>query len=108
MLAGVGKESVAFNVGVEGGDRKKSIFVGAGYYFIEANAFPSQFIDSDLLEGVTNRKGVGVYGSRQLFKNTDVNVTLYGSDAIETAPEFAESIENSERIRWILDLVYKF
>lgn len=108
MLSGVGKESAAFNVGLEGGDKKTSVLVGAGYYHIEANAFPSQFIDSDLLDGFTNRQGPVVYGSRQLFKNTDFNVTVYSSDAIETAPEFAESVQNSERIRWILDIVGKF
>jgi hypothetical protein len=108
ILQGVGKESTAFNLGIEGGDKKKYVKIGGAYYFVEANAFPSQFIDSDLLEGHTNRKGFLVYGSRQLFKSTDFNFAVYGSDAIETTPGFAESVKDSERTRVILDLVYKF
>jgi hypothetical protein len=108
LVAGVGQESVAFNVGLEGGDKKKYVHVGVAFYHIEANAFPSQFTDSDLLDGVTNRQGPMVYASRQLFKNTDLNLQVTASDAIETAPGFAESIANSERIRWALDVVGKF
>jgi hypothetical protein len=108
VFTGVGKESVAFNVGLEGGDKKKYVHAGAAFYHIEANAFPSQFIDSDLLEGFTNRQGTMLYLGRQIFNNTDFNVTVLASDAIETAPEFAESIVNSERLRWILDVVGRF
>jgi hypothetical protein len=94
---------------VEGGDKKKYINLGAAYFYIEANAFPSQFIDSDLFDGRTNRKGLCVYGSRQLLEGTDFNFKVFGSDAIETElPAFEESVEGSERVRVQIDLVYKF
>ena len=93
---------------MEGGSKTKSIKLGGGYYFIEANAFPSQFIDSDLFDGVTNRKGVLVYLSRHILDGTDFNVQAFLSDAIETARAFAGSVEGSERTRVQVDVVYTF
>ena len=49
-------------VGVELGDKKKYAQVGAGYAHLEANAFPSMFVESDLYDGQTNREGWLVYG----------------------------------------------
>ena len=108
LFPGVGKESIGYNFGIEGGDKKKVVRIGGCYYYLEANAFPSQFIDSDLLEGHTNRKGSMVYLTRYLFKGVDFKFTGLASDAIETSSDFAESVRNSERVRFILDLVYKF
>ncbi|UCG52802.1 MAG: putative porin [Candidatus Latescibacterota bacterium] len=105
----VGKENMAYNFGVEVGDKKKTIKFGVAWYHVEANAFPSQFIDSDLLDGHTNRKGVMVYGDRQVFKGTDFGFKLFASDAIkDDLPGFEDSVENSERTRLQVDLVYKF
>ena len=112
MFPGVGKESVAYNVGIEGGDKKKWIKLGTAWYHIEANAFPSQFIDSDFLDGHTNRQGLLVYFQRRVLKNTDFNLQLFGSDAIESDDRddngLDPSVENSERVRLQVDLVYKF
>ena len=104
----VGKENIAYNVGVEGGDKKKSVQLGVAYYHIEANAFPSQYIDSDLLDGYTNRRGLLVYGARQLMKSADFKVQLFLSDAIATDVGFEDSVRGSERTRIQVDLVYKF
>jgi hypothetical protein len=105
----VGKENTAYNAGIEAGDKKEYAMVGIAYYYIEANAFPSQFIDSDLFDGHTNRKGGLVYGSRQLLKNADFNIKIMQSDAIKTdLPAFENSVKNSKRTRLQADVVYKF
>jgi hypothetical protein len=104
-----GEEKTAYNIGIEGGNKKKYVSLGIAYYLIEANAFPSQFIDSDLFDGRTNRKGIMAYGSRQLLKGTDFNIKVFASDAIETdLPLYEESVKGSKRIRVQIDLVHKF
>ena len=108
MFPDVGKESVAYNFGMEGGDKKKFIKIGGAYYYVEANAFPSQFIDSDLLEGHTNRRGPMIYLTRYVLKGVDFKFTGLVLDAIETSSDFAVSVKNSERARFIFDLVYNF
>jgi hypothetical protein len=109
MFAGVTKENIAYNAGLEGGDKKKAVTLGIAYYFIEANAFPSQFIDSDLFDGRTNRKGIAAYGSRQIWKGTDFKITWFNSNAIEQElPAFEDSVAKSKRTRIQIDLVYKF
>ena len=42
------------------------------------------------------------------MKSTDVDVQLFGSNAIETDPAFSDSVKDSERTRLQVDLVYKF
>jgi hypothetical protein len=108
MYPGVGKESVAYNFGIQGGDKKKIVKLGGSYFYIEANANASQFIDSDLLDGRTNRKGVLIYLSRALFGGVDFNFSGFASDAIETDPDFSASVKGSERSRLMFDLVYAF
>jgi hypothetical protein len=105
---GIGKENVAYSIGGVIGDKKKNVRVGAGYYAIEANAFPSQFIDSDILDGVTNRKGFLVAASRQVWPKSDLNVTVLNSAPVNEDTMFANSIKASKRTRLQVDLVYKF
>jgi hypothetical protein len=104
----IDKEGVAFNAGLELGHKKKSILLGIAYFHIEANAFPSQFIDSDLLDGRTNRKGGLLYVKRRILSGTDFNVQLFRSAAIEEGNVFVNSVENSTRTRLQVDLVYNF
>jgi hypothetical protein len=105
---GVGKNDIAYNFGLEGGNKKKLMLLGAAWFYIEANAFPSQFIDSDFLDGRTNRKGLLIYFNKQVLKNTDFNIQLFGSDAISVETGLEESVKNSERVRLQVDLLYKF
>ncbi len=105
---GVEKNSIAYNIGLEGGAKKKALLLGAGWYHIEANAFPSQFIDSDLLDGYTNREGLLIYLSKTIMKSTDFNVQFFNSDAIATDPGLEGSVENSDRNRLQVDILYKF
>ncbi len=105
----VDKAAVAYSAGIEGGDRKKNVELGVAYYHIEANAFPSQFIDSDLFDGRTNRQGVLVYGERQILEGTVFGFKLFNSDAIEKdLPAFTKSVDGSKRTRLQVDLVYSF
>ena len=108
MYDGVGKNSTAYNFGIEAGAKKKALLGGIGWYHIEANAFPSQFIDSDLLDGYTNRKGLFFFLAKTVMKNTDLGLQFFRSDAIETGGDFAESVENSKRNRLQIDMLYKF
>lgn len=104
-----GSESLAWSLGLDVGDKRHLVQLGIAYLWMEANAFPSQYIDSNFLDGITNRRGLAFYGSRQILPNTDLNVTLFVSDAIEDAlPDFSESVDGSERLRLLTDLVVAF
>jgi hypothetical protein len=104
-----GSEDTGWGLGVEVGDKKKYVMLGVGYYHLEANFWPSQFNDSDLFDGVTNREGWTLYGARQILPNTELNVTLFVSDDIRSSlPGFATSAANAERVRLQTDLVVKF
>ncbi len=108
-LYNAGDADTAWGTGFEIGNKKKWVKLGFGYYHIEANAFPSQFIDSDLFDGRTNREGPVVYASRQIMKNTDANLTMFFSDVIDNDIEPAsEAVKDSDRIRIQADLVFKF
>lgn len=109
LFPGASDEDTAWGVGVEIGDKKEFAKLGLGYWHIEANAFPSMFIESDLFDGRTNREGFAVYGSRQVMENVDLNLTLFVSDEIEDhVPPFGASVANAERTRLQADLIFKF
>jgi hypothetical protein len=104
-------EDIGWGVGVEVGDKKKYVKLGGGYYHVEANFSPPQFTDSDLFDGYTNREGFVVYASRQLFANTDLNVTLFSGEEIEDDPAYNSLItdpDGAERFRLQTDVVVKF
>lgn len=103
-----GKESDAWNVAFEAGDKKKYAKLGIGWWHIEANAFPSMFVDSDLLDGRTNREGLMFYVSRQIMRNTDLNLTLFRSEEINDEITLLQSIKDAKRIRIQADMVFKF
>lgn len=110
--AGLDDEDIGWGAGVEVGDKKR-ILLGAGYYHVEANFSPGQFTDSDLFDGFTNREGFLVYAAREVFKNTELNLTLFSGDAIEDDPAFDLSVidpdaPSAERYRLQTDLVIKF
>ncbi len=82
---------------------------GAGYYALEANFWPAQFIDSDLTDGITNRDSWTLYVVRQLFPNTDLTLELFLSDEIEDdVPPFDESVADARRYRLRSDVQVKF
>ncbi len=77
LFPGAGKEDTAWGVGVEVGDSKEFVKLGAGYWSIQANSFPSMFIDSDFLDGRTNRQGWAFYGGKEILRNTELKLTLF-------------------------------
>jgi len=117
---GAGDEDVGWGLGVEVGDKKKYVMLGGGYYHLEANFSPAQFTDSDLFDGFTNREGFLVYLSRQLFANTDLNVTFFSGDVIDDGaafdlnanpvldPDDEDPFPSAERYRLQTDIVVKF
>jgi hypothetical protein len=88
--------------------------IGGGYYHVEANFSPAQFTDSDLFDGYTNREGFLVYLARELFPNTELNVTFFSGEEIEDDLAFdigaltGSTVESAERFRLQTDLVVKF
>jgi hypothetical protein len=105
----VGKNDLAWGIGGEIGDEKQWVKLGMGYWHLEANAFFSQFVDSDLFDGRTNRKGFAFYLSKQLMKNTEFALTAFWSRPIQTdLPEFENSVPKSNRVRIIADMKLKF
>jgi hypothetical protein len=85
------------------------VLLGAGYYELEADFWPSQFTESDLVDGFTNRKGWAFYVVRQLFTNTDLSLTLLRSFEIEDdQPTFDDSLVNAERFRLQTDVLVRF
>lgn len=109
LFPGVGQDGLAWNAGIEVGDKVQWVRLGATYYYIEANAFPSMYIDSDTLDGFTNRKGWAFTGTRQLFTNTDLALSLYSSRLMHSSlPAYAASVPGSQRIRLQADVEVKF
>lgn len=104
-----GDESLAWLVGFEVGDKEHVASLGAAYIHLEANAFPSQYVDSNLVDGETNREGLAFQGMRQILPNADFIVTLFLSDALDdTLPDFEDSVGGSERLRLQTDVVVGF
>lgn len=102
------EQDTGWGIGLEVGDKKKIAKLGFGYYALEADFFPSQFIDSDLFDGFTNRKGFTVYGSKQIWANTDLSVTFFMGDEIEDSALFSNSTVQADRMRLQTDLVVRF
>jgi hypothetical protein len=108
-----GDEDMGWGAGIEVGDKKNLVMIGGGYYHLEANFSPAQFTDSDLFDGFTNREGFLVYLSREVFKNTELNLTFFSGEEIQDDPEFDLSVvdpdvTSAERYRLQTDIVVKF
>jgi hypothetical protein len=108
IFGSAGKEDLGWGLGVEVGDKKKLVMLGVGYFHLEANFWPAQFTESDLLDGFTNRKGWAFYGVREVLPNTELSVQLFVSDPIDQAPAFATSASGADRVRLQTDLMVKF
>lgn len=102
-------EDTAWGVGVEVGSRSEVVLLGAGYWDIEANAWPSMFVDSNLFDGLTNRRGLAFYAARRILTHAEVQVRAFVSDEIEDAlPAFSASVPGAERVRLQADLSFQF
>ncbi len=107
-IPGEGEQDLGWGVALEVGDAKKVALLGVGFYQLEADFSPALYIDSDVTDGFTNREGWAFYGARQIFPNTELNLTLFMSDALENGPAFSTSVAGSERFRLQSDVVVKF
>jgi hypothetical protein len=105
---GAGKESLAWSAGLEIGDKKKWVQLGAAYFWIQANAVPAVFTDSDLFDGTTNSKGWAIYGAKQVLENTDLKFALFLKEPLDDDILHVPSVLNSDRIRVQTDVVVKF
>lgn len=102
-----GPKDTAWSVGLEVGDKKKNLKIGAGYFYVEADAVPSSLIDSDLFDGHTNAKGWAFYATRQLWTNTDLAFTAFMGNDID--PYIAVPNQSRyKRVRMQSDVKVKF
>ncbi len=116
----IDQENDAYGIGLEVGDKAKWLKLGVMWAHVEANSVVSIVTDSDMFDNTTNREGWLFYASRQLLANTDLNLEIFSSDAIEDtgASEgcgsgsacgvFVNSISNADRVRGRVDLEMKF
>jgi hypothetical protein len=108
VAPGAGEENDAWAAGIFVGDKSLLVRLGFAYYYIEANAFPSMFIDSDVLDGTPNREGYQVSIERELFKNVDLALRGTSIHRIKGGPQYANSGVGSDRLRGQADLIFKF
>jgi hypothetical protein len=105
---GMGKQGLAWLLGIQAGDKRKWVNAGFLYGSIQADAFPSQLIDSDLTEGRTNREGLSFWLVREVLRNTDLKLETFYGHEIETAPLFDVSTRDARRWRVRGDIEVKF
>jgi hypothetical protein len=109
LFPAAGPEDTGWGLGVEVGDKRHLAALGLGYYRLEANYWPAQFIDSDITDGFTNRTGWHLYGTREILPNTDFSVELLWSEPLrESLPDFERSVANSNRVRLRTDVTVRF
>jgi hypothetical protein len=75
----------------------------------QANFAPAQFVDSDLFDGYTNRRGWLVWLGRQLWPNTELALTCFKGDSIDDGATFASpDASSADRMRLQTDFIVKF
>ena len=108
-IFGAGSDANAWNTGLVVGDRTKYLEIGFDYLHVEANAFPSQFVESDWIDGKSNREAYVVWLTRRLFANTDLQALVSFGNAIDDSlPEYQNSVGKADRVRFQTDLNIAF
>lgn len=106
---GADSDGVAWNAGLVVGDRTKYLEIGFDYLYVQANAFPSQFVESDWIDGKTNHEAYVFWLTRRLFTNTDFQALVSLGNAIDDSlPTFSNSVRGSDRVRFQTDLSVAF
>ncbi|MCP5060539.1 MAG: hypothetical protein GY937_27910 [bacterium] len=103
-----GDEDMAYGLGVEVGDKRRVVRLKAGYFRVEANAWPARFVDSPLLAGRANQQVYVAQAVREVLQNTDLKLSLFVGDPVETGSAFNHSLLGSERILLQTDLIVRF
>lgn len=113
----VGANDTAYGFGVEAGDAKALLRVGLAWQHVEANAVPALYTDSDMFDGQTNREGWALYGSREIWSNTEFKLSLWDKVPIKTTASGAGTgpfnissgtDSQADRYRLQADLNFKF
>jgi hypothetical protein len=102
------EEDTAWGGGLEIGSPKNWAKLGVSYFHVEANSVVAQFIDSDLFDGLTNRRGWYLYASKRLAPGIEVKMEFFDSDSIKNDVGFATSVANADRKRFRTDLVFSY
>jgi len=112
-----GKEDLAWGVGLEVGRANGIAKLGFSYWWVEANAFPGQFIDGTFSDGLSNRKGFNLFAGREILDDTDLKVSFYMADVIDDGlldpdgnggTKTSYSVLDAERIRITADVIFHF
>lgn len=103
-----GREDDAWATGVFVGDEVRLVKLGFAWFHIEANAFPSMFLDSDILDGTPNREGYMATLERQLLDGVSLKLTGLSSKRIEGGLAHVNSGPGSDRLRGQADMVFEF
>jgi hypothetical protein len=108
-----GDEDTALGAGIEIGSSSQWVKLGFGYFEAEANSVIATFMDSDILDGRTNRKGFVLYGAKKIYDNTELRLTIFDSKEIEDAPIFGpafpfDTVTDSDRRRMQADVIFSF
>jgi hypothetical protein len=104
----VDEEDEALGLGFELGSSKKWVKLGVGYFRLEANSVIAQFTDSDLFDGLTNRRGWLLYASRRLAPGVELKLEFFDSDSIKNSTPFQTSVGNGDRKRFRTDIQFKY
>ncbi|MCP4004133.1 MAG: hypothetical protein GY725_08065 [bacterium] len=103
------KDEDAYSFGFETGNKKKWGKIGIGYFYAETNSLIANFIDSDVLDSNTNRKGIMVYASKRLGNHVVLKLTYFDSDEISAGVgSGSNSLDGADRKRLNSDIVLKF
>ncbi|MBW2395096.1 MAG: putative porin [Deltaproteobacteria bacterium] len=101
-------QDLAYGVGIQLGDKRRVVQLKAGYFRVEANAWPGRFVDSPLLAGRANQQVYVAQAIREVLQNTDLELTLFVGNPVETGSAFNSSLFGSERILLQTDLIVRF
>jgi hypothetical protein len=108
-IYGGGSDATAWNTGVVVGDRSKYLEIGFDYLRVEANAFPSQLIESDWIDGKSNHEAYVFWLTRRIFANTDLQgLVSFGNEIDGSLPTYQNSASGADRIRFQTDLSIAF
>jgi len=109
VVYGSGSDGDAWNTGIVVGDRTKYLEIGFDYLYVEANAFPSQLIESDWIDGKSNREAYVFWLTRRIFANTDLQgLVSFGNAIDDSLPIYQNSVSGADRIRFQTDLSIAF
>lgn len=105
---GASENDLGWGLGLEVGDKRKLASFGVAYFYLGANFWPAQYLDSDFTDGFANRKGWAVYATREILPNTELSMQLFVTDEIRESSSFETSVSGAERLRLQTDLLVTF